>query len=607
MKKVQIVLLLLGIILLGASLRLYGLNWDQNQHLHPDERFLTSVTLDTDWPSSFAQYLDTDSSPLNPQNKNHSFFVYGLFPITLVKGVSTILGKADYANITLVGRAMSAIIDSTTIAFIFFIAKKIISSFKPQISHWSPLIAALLYALMPLPIQLSHFYAVDPYVIFFITVSFYLLLTPLLMPHFILLGMTIGLLLASKISGILFLPFVGIGLLYQLLVSPKKQQFIVHTFLSIIIALLVLRIAQPYLFSGHSIFDVSLNPKVLANWQELKGFDGPQTGFPPALQWLPTKPFVYVFTHFIFWGVGFPLGLFTIIATIYLFFGLLKHWSLTIKHKGNYFIALMLLWIVFLFGYQSVQFAKALRYLYPIMPFIAIVIALTMSSIATFAPRKLGIRIMCFCLGFVALWTWSFVSVYIYPHTRVQASTWIYSHIPTGSVITSETWDDGLPLPLSAYENASNYKMLEFAMYDPDSGDKWRILSTKIASADYIFLTSNRIWRSLSALPERFFYTTSYYDKLFSGQLGFQLIKTFTSYPCLVPRLDVADVVSPTNLLPPAISITQSSNCILGFNDDGAEESFTVYDHPKVIIFQNTSRFTSEEIFAKITSLQNAN
>ena len=37
------VILLLLILLIGAYFRFTGLNWDQGTHLHPDERFLTTV------------------------------------------------------------------------------------------------------------------------------------------------------------------------------------------------------------------------------------------------------------------------------------------------------------------------------------------------------------------------------------------------------------------------------------------------------------------------------------------------------------------------------------------------------------------------------------
>ena len=37
-------------------------------------------------------------------------------------------------------------------------------------------------------------------------------------------------------------------------------------------------------------------------------------------------------------------------------------------------------------------------------------------------------------------------NIYSQPNTRVQASEWIYDHVPAGSVLTNEIWDDPLPI-----------------------------------------------------------------------------------------------------------------------------------------------------------------
>ena len=80
--------MLKALVIIAAWLRLQGLNWDEGQHLHPDERFLTMVETALALPSSVAHYLDTASSPLNPGNRGHEFFVYGTFPIFVVRLVA---------------------------------------------------------------------------------------------------------------------------------------------------------------------------------------------------------------------------------------------------------------------------------------------------------------------------------------------------------------------------------------------------------------------------------------------------------------------------------------------------------------------------------------
>src|SRR3989304_3281875 len=76
------------ILLIAAFFRFYGLNWDQNQHLHPDERFLTMVAGAMKWPTD---YLNTQTSTLNPHNIGYGFYVYGTFSGILVKFFSSLL------------------------------------------------------------------------------------------------------------------------------------------------------------------------------------------------------------------------------------------------------------------------------------------------------------------------------------------------------------------------------------------------------------------------------------------------------------------------------------------------------------------------------------
>src|SRR3972149_7777613 len=101
--KISVTIFLI-ILLLAAFFRFYGVNWDQNQHLHPDERFLTMVTGGISWPRSAGEYFNTDISPLNPQNRNFGFFVYGTFPLLLTKMIAEWVNSADYNGLTLIGR-----------------------------------------------------------------------------------------------------------------------------------------------------------------------------------------------------------------------------------------------------------------------------------------------------------------------------------------------------------------------------------------------------------------------------------------------------------------------------------------------------------------------
>jgi len=77
--------ILIAIIMLGAIFRFCDINWDQNRHLHPDERFLTMVGSAMKIPPTFLDYFNPHTSPFNPANIGYTFYVYGMFPVILNK------------------------------------------------------------------------------------------------------------------------------------------------------------------------------------------------------------------------------------------------------------------------------------------------------------------------------------------------------------------------------------------------------------------------------------------------------------------------------------------------------------------------------------------
>ncbi|MBI4758419.1 MAG: hypothetical protein HY783_05400, partial [Chloroflexi bacterium] len=106
--------------------------------------------------------------------------------------------------------------------------------------------------------------------------------------------------------------------------------------------------------------------------------------------------------------------------------------------------------------------------------------------------------------------------------------------------------------------------------------EKLGTLIQQLESADWIFLSSNRLSGTIPRLTMRYPLNTEYYRLLFEGKLGFRLVKTFTSYPNLA---------------------------WLEINDDSSDEAFTVYDHPKVLIFQKTADFSQEKVRALLGSV----
>src|SRR5947209_10184314 len=162
-----------GIALLGFAFRLYGLNWDDGNSFHPDERQILFHVTTLSWPTSLARFLDPVHSLLNPH-----FFAYVYFPLYLLAALGNILvhfypAVGSFANLTLVGRALSALFDSGTILLTGWLALLVTRNTSSQQQYaWNvAFLSATLVAFTPLQLQLSHFYAVDTILLFFVTLT----------------------------------------------------------------------------------------------------------------------------------------------------------------------------------------------------------------------------------------------------------------------------------------------------------------------------------------------------------------------------------------------------------------------------------------------------
>lgn len=564
-------LTLVLIFFLALGLRLFGLNWDQKQHLHPDERFLTMVATSIKMPQSLGQYLDPKISPMNPYNLGYQFFVYGTFPLYLTKVAGVLTGWNNYESVHLLGRMLSAFFDLGVVFLVFKIGQKL---FNQKTGLWT----AFFYSIMVLPIQLSHFFAVDTFLNFFLVFCFYLLLSFLQSPRLVLsfaLGLVFGLALACKISALYFLPIIGLGYLYLFIqfVRRKKKERLLLVFFSgltfLLASYLTLRIAQPAIFANANFFNFQPNPQFLDNLKQLKALNQPDTWFPPAIQWKKTQPLLFPLKNLIFWGLGLPLGLVSMAGFLNLTFVVIRNCQKKLKSNKVFFQTLVLLWIAGLFFYQGSQFCKTMRYFLPIYPFLALVSGFLVGKILNKIGQK-NKKIFPFVLYslfvILSIYSLSFISIYTRPVTRVAASEWIYRYLPAGSTLANEYWDDPLPLYLPK-KNPGQYKIEMLSLYDPETPEKWEKINSQLERTDYIVLSSNRLYGSIPRHSEYYPETSLYYQSLFDGSLGFEKIAEFTSYPCFPP-------IGPQLFCLP---------------DDWAEEAFTVYDHPKVIIFEKTA------------------
>ncbi len=646
------------ILLLGAVFRFTGVNWDENQHLHPDERFLTMVETAIQIPKSVGGYLDTAKSPLNPYNNNFGTFVYGTFPLFLVRFIGEFLSKAGYDQIYLVGRYMSGLFDLLTVLIIFFIGRRL---YDTRVG----LLAALFVAASVLDIQQSHFFTVDTFANVPLVLAFWYTLDVAQgrggWRSFILAGAFFGLSLAARIN---LAPFAGILALAAVmrLVNLVKEVQQVHvsapalqvsrTFafaadalaqsgdaalayperttrvvrlgpvmleveatrkssvaiaeqeqvaehvastwlnnltavaigmmLAALAAFVVFRLAQPYAFKGL----LGLNPKFLSDISYVRDLIGGQVDYPPGHQWTDRTPYVFPWVNMVLWGLGPALGIAGWLG--FAFAGV----EMVRSHKWQHLLAFM--WVGGLFLYMGQQFALTDRYFLPLYPFLALFAAYFLiwlwdQARASFAnakgnarpgfraaARTLSALALIVTVGYTIFWAAAFTTIYTRPVSRIAASRWIYQNISPGTFLGNEHWDDPIPMRVDNKDGFSIYHGVELKLYDEDTPEKREQMVQWLDQVDYIFETSNRLYASIPRLPLRYPLATKYYEWLFDGQLGFELDQTFTSRPKFLG---------------------------VEINDDNAEESFTVYDHPKVLMFKKSASYSHENTLALLNGV----
>ena len=600
--------LLLPIALVAFLLRVHGLNWDAGYHLHPDERFITIVITDRilpDWPPNWHMLLDPDHSPLNPRSLDPATgqprdFAYGSLPLYVTKSVAGVMqattGTAwtNYDHIYLVGRVLSALLDIGTLFIVYLLARRYGRGYAN--------LAAALFAVCVLQVQLAHFFATDTWVTFFATaavLAFVRAAERQRTRDFVIAGALVGAGVASKAS-VAFLAFPAVASLAIASlrphaaggqdeggpVSPRLHALFLAltTFWA---ALITFAISEPYvLFRLRTYLDA-----VGTQARLVRG----DLDYPYTRQYVGTG-LVYHVRNLVLWGMGPALGLLVIAGIL---------WASVRAYRRRATVDLVLLaWVVPYLLYTIPQSVKFMRYLQPVYPALIVLgIALVRDLVHARSPwlrrrwrlavplLRVGGRVVAgVVLACTTLWAFAFSTIYDQTHSRVAASDWIAQNVPAGATLATEVWDDALPLPVPGVPGY-NCVRLDTAHPDqctgldlyPDEGSgeaRLQYLARALAQSDYIVMSSNRLYGSIPKLPWRYPVTIRYYDLLFAGKLGFTNVYDQTVSPHLGPWK---------------------------INDQHADESFTVYDHPRVTIFKKTQPLTLDQLrplFADVLTVQ---
>jgi len=678
------------VLIAGAALRLTHINWDQFQHVHPDERFIVWVADSVSAPEDLATALDPARSPINPfrwppnagdpstgsgdplAGKPRSY-AYGHFPLYLLvvvahgaQAVGQWLGEttlvfppifqpiytvgrhlAEYDYLALVGRAISALCDLGTLVLVYALAnwtfgrrsesanRRINESANQQtgesanrqtgksanrqiskpavhavrnsqsaIRNPHPaagLLAAAAYAFAVLPIQLSHFSAVDM-VLTFCTVAAVALAArwaeaangrtgeshnaqyPIPNTQYLirdwttwlLAGAMTGLAVGSKFSAVLLAAPLLAAACFRLGEGDWARKVVIVMGRLVAVggvALTVFAVTNPFAI----IEFVAYAGNIISQQAMVSGLmDAPYTR-----QYIGAAPYWYFIQQLSQWGLGWPLGL---VAWGGFVWAIVRVVIRKIRNQvSEPALIVMLAWAVPYFATTGSFHTKFLRYMAPLLPFLLVFGAGAAISGYRWLRGRWGRRgqaiwtaaalaVAAFTVG----WTLAFTGVYRQEHPWLQASRWIYQNIPANSKLLTEYWDASLPLRMDEVPGrppVRAYERVELPLYDPDTPEKLDALVAELSSADYLIIASNRLYVPIGRLPGRYPMTSQYYRLLFEGGLGYRQVATFSAYPTL-GRLVIPD--------------------------DHADESFTVYDHPRALIFANTDRLSPSLLRARL-------
>ncbi|MGH2478650.1 MAG: hypothetical protein ACRDHW_03205, partial [Ktedonobacteraceae bacterium] len=257
----------------------------------------------------------------------------------------------------------------------------------------------------------------------------------------------------------------------------------------------------------------------------------------------------------------------------------------------------LLSWVAVYGGINCTFFVKYMRYLLPIYPSLVLMGVCMLVALASLNTPDWG----SFQARFVKIGSYSLIglvlagtlfqclaldTIYSQPDTRIQASEWIFAHLKPGTMLTYEQWDDSLPFavdghdpsiyPQASYTDAQGQPQTGLDLYGDDTPAKAQVLASMLMQVGAITMPTDRLDKSIPRLPNRYPLTIHYYQLLLSGQLGFHLAATFSNHPSF-------------------LGIT--------LDDSGADESYSVFDHPSARIFVRDNPFpfqNADQLAAKL-------
>ena len=634
------------IVILALGLRLHGLNWDSGYGFHPDERdiymragcmyealaanpgfstcgYLNAQPQTVPGIPSVGVFLDPERSPLNPH-----WFPLGsilLYLMVFVRSIVELFTDISALDMRYAGRVIAALADVGSVLMVFVLGRRLYGGAVG-------LLAAGFTAIAVIHVQNSHFFRPETMSVLFTLVSFWTMLRMVerkRLKDSVILGLAVGLTMAPKVSGLpLVLP---LALAYAYLLwdswrSGSRQpedaggwrserwlnmgRVAGQGVVAALVAAAVYLVSSPYSLLDFQSFvgDVSSQGNMARN----AGL------WPFTVQYIGTEPFLYQFKQSAVFGLGLPLGIVAWLAIP--FTAVLLLW----RRKTRRADLLILTWLVGSLLFLESFEVRFLRYVFPLMPLMILLGSrmllwlvetgrwaagkpawLTdvgrpdgmcpwaldqrwLSPLLSWAPVFLILAVV----GATAFYSLAFQRVYAQEHPAVKASIWMNQNLPVGMAIVSDNhWDEFVP-------DLYGFRVWQYPVYEGETLAKMETLAQRLSDSGYLVFYSNRPYTSVSRDPQRFPFSTNYYQRLFAGELGYRLEKRFTSYPRLFGVEFRDDPVADAGL--PRLQLASEGEPAVSFNLGYADDNLVGYDHPQVLLFRNVEGLSQSQILDRL-------
>lgn len=572
-KRLSPSLVLCGILLLGALLRFYGLDWGTDRQTGFFHRFHTDESTIVD----SARWIGVDMSEIHASYGKAPMYllwasVHILSPIVGTPAFEDQNASAQFAHLT--GRYISAIMGTLIIYLVYHLGVALGGVY-------TGLLAAFLMAVCPGHIQQSHYYTVDPFMTFWTTLGLFLLLK---MPTkdwrlYLAFGMVCGLAAGTRFVG----AWIGLPFLIIHIFHYKPQHSIFSTPIHLTRVETLKRIGTVMGLGGLTL--IACEPNLATNpYYYFAETDARQ--FATSLQvargelirvWtlydFNTTPYLFYITHLFRYALGFPLEL----------AGLLGLCLAVAKRTQPAII--LLSWFFAYFILVGGLHTKPIRYTTPLLP-VLVVLGAWFCIWVTQKWQQTGKKPYAVAIPilFVALPTMAYglalTAIYGQEDSRIVAQRWVQKNIPENSHVLAE--NGGFPTAWMLPEDQYNRQVTDSNYFIVTN--KWELYSVQVDffakrlhQVEWIVLIEENRMAPFISVPKRYPMGSEIYTHLKQEKLGYKEVQHFKNHPLLG----------------------------LTTHEKTVQPTLTAFDHPTVRVYRRIPSASPQEILqARMKAIQ---